>query len=639
MKKLDKTIGEVWKDKYVVPLYQRNFAWTEKEINLLLQDAYDSFVKDPLSNYYIGSLVVLRRQDGTLEVIDGQQRLTVLHMLCRVLGIISSPHLTFDSRPEVERFFDDLFAEGESLDLSKKDKTKIFRLAEGLDAIRTTRLHTAPGKANDKEFFLCDCPYWPLEEKQRFTQYLANKVILVRVELPSDTDVAAYFEIMNNRGEQLQEHEIIKAIMMEKLKEEQERGVFSTVWDACSQMNIPIQRTLSSYRLNRESPLFGSDFEELHLEFLPHYQDSDRQTDFIGIDTILESSYGIDEQSNTDVEEKYESIVDFPNFLMLLFKSYMDDTELNDKYLLSRFKEIKDSFTPMEFLRKMLTWRVRFDKYIVKTVGEGEDDDNQKWILQRPYSSPSNDGALKFKNTFNADFERDPSDDETITAIQSNVIMAESMLQVTFRNKKYKNWLFDMLQWMENEYHGGISITSDSLLSFIHEWMLSYYLGTIKKKDNLFALGTDTPYYVFNFIDYLYWFESKKGKDAWHKNNIAYIDHVKDFKFRYYNSVEHHYPQSYGGDRAIIDSIGNLCLISKSKNSSLNDKSPTEKARGELDGMAPKRKIMYVMTNQKKSWEMDAIDEHGQDVIKLLNKSQDILGLYKGKLLHGSLPL
>ena len=627
MKKLDKTIGEVWKDKYVVPLYQRNFAWTEKEINLLLQDAYDSFVKDPLSNYYIGSLVVLRRQDGTLEVIDGQQRLTVLHMLCRVLGIISSPHLTYDSRPEVERFFDDLFAEGESLDLSKKDKTKIFRLAEGLDAIRTTRLHTAPGKANDKEFFLCDCPYWPLEEKQRFTQYLANKVILVRVELPSDTDVAAYFEIMNNRGEQLQEHEIIKAIMMEKLKEEQERGVFSTVWDACSQMNIPIQRTLSSYRLNRESPLFGSDFEELHLEFLPHYQDSDRQTDFIGIDKILESSYGIDEQSNTDVEEKYESIVDFPNFLMLLFKSYVDDTELNDKYLLSRFKEIKDSFTPMEFLRKMLTWRVRFDKYIVKTVGEGEDDDNQKWILQRPYSSPSNDGALKFKNTFYADFERDPSDDETITAIQSNVIMAESMLQVTFRNKKYKNWLFDILQWMENEYHGGISITSDSLLRFIHEWMLSYYLGTIQKKDYLFALGTDTPYYVFNFIDYLFWFESKKGKDAWHKNNIAYIDHVKDFKFRYYNSVEHHYPQSYGGDRAIIDSIGNLCLISKSKNSSLNDKSPTEKARGELDGMAPKRKIMYVMTNQKKSWEMDAIVEHGQDVIKLLDKSQDILGL------------
>ena len=83
MKKLDKSIREIWEDKYVVPLYQRNFAWTEREINLLLQDIYDSFRKAPDSNYYIGSLIVLRRQDGTLEVIDGQQRLTTMVLLFR----------------------------------------------------------------------------------------------------------------------------------------------------------------------------------------------------------------------------------------------------------------------------------------------------------------------------------------------------------------------------------------------------------------------------------------------------------------------------------------------------------------------------------------------------------------------------
>ena len=94
MKKLDKTISEVWEDKYVVPLYQRNFAWTEKEINLLLQDVYDSFKKAPDSNYYIGSLVVLRRQDGTLEVIDGQQRLTtVTLLLLAISNLVKAGHV------------------------------------------------------------------------------------------------------------------------------------------------------------------------------------------------------------------------------------------------------------------------------------------------------------------------------------------------------------------------------------------------------------------------------------------------------------------------------------------------------------------------------------------------------------------
>lgn len=633
MKKLDKTISEVWEDKYVVPLYQRNFAWTEKEINLLLQDVYDSFKKAPDSNYYIGSLVVLRRQDGTLEVIDGQQRLTVLHMLCRVLKLINSPCLTYDSRPEVERFFDELFSIGESIDVSAKDKSKIYRLIDGLEAIRYTHLHTAPGRLEDEEFVLCKQPddkkqstlCMADDEKQKFTQYLAEKVILVRVELPSDTDVAAYFEIMNNRGEQLQEHEIIKAKLMAGLSKE-ERSVFSTVWEACSQMNIPIQRALKSYRQNQINPLFGVNYEELHLEYLPTYLEADGQRDFQDIDSILKESYVEEENGDDGVEERLESIVDFPNFLMLLFKSYDPETELNDKYLLSRFESIQSGISPMAFINKLLSWRVRFDKYVLKSVGDEEDEDNQRWTLQRPYLYINkNSPQLKFKNTFNADNDYEPSDYEIITAAQSNVIMAESMLQVTFRNKKYKNWLFDLLQWMEDMYGDGIEISGSSLLRFFHEWMIKYYSENIAEKENLFALGTDTPYFVFNFVDYLYWFENRKGKDAWN-NNIPYLDSVKDFRFKYYNSVEHHLPQSYEESREVLDSIGNLCLISKSKNSSLKDKGPTEKAKI-VEGLSPKRMIMYVMTNLNNCWDKKSITEHGQDVIDLLSKARVILGI------------
>lgn len=109
---LNKTIAQIWENKYVVPLYQRNFAWTEEQIGQLLQDIYDNAPKsdnDDCGNYYLGSLVVLERKDGVWEVIDGQQRLTCLHLICKYLDVLNKPCLTYDSRPEVERFFADLF--------------------------------------------------------------------------------------------------------------------------------------------------------------------------------------------------------------------------------------------------------------------------------------------------------------------------------------------------------------------------------------------------------------------------------------------------------------------------------------------------------------------------------------------------
>ena len=109
MNRINKTVSQIWDDNYVVPIYQRNYAWGEDQITQLLQDIYDAS-KNEESNYFIGSLVVLLRTDGVFEVIDGQQRLTTLHLICKKLEILKQSHLSYDSRPEVEEFFSDLFA-------------------------------------------------------------------------------------------------------------------------------------------------------------------------------------------------------------------------------------------------------------------------------------------------------------------------------------------------------------------------------------------------------------------------------------------------------------------------------------------------------------------------------------------------
>ena len=67
--------------QYIVPIYQRNYAWGKDEIDALVQDIRTAQERRPKQNYYIGSLIVYKRHDGSYEVIDGQQRLTTLSIL------------------------------------------------------------------------------------------------------------------------------------------------------------------------------------------------------------------------------------------------------------------------------------------------------------------------------------------------------------------------------------------------------------------------------------------------------------------------------------------------------------------------------------------------------------------------------
>ena len=77
----DFTIKNIFQHHYSIPIYQRAYAWTEKEINTLIDDIYDYYRRNDTCNYYIGSLVVHSSSEEVLSIIDGQQRLTTLSLL------------------------------------------------------------------------------------------------------------------------------------------------------------------------------------------------------------------------------------------------------------------------------------------------------------------------------------------------------------------------------------------------------------------------------------------------------------------------------------------------------------------------------------------------------------------------------
>ncbi|MXN90934.1 DUF262 domain-containing protein [Flavobacterium sp. Sd200] len=604
---LNKNLKEIFRSKYIVPLYQRNYAWGEDEISQLLQDLYENFKKSNNTinnslNYFIGSLVVLKRKDGIYEVIDGQQRLTTLSVLLRILDLLKNPKLFYESRPEVEQFFDSFYKTKSTKNL--KFNHKVSHLVNAVDLINHSIIN--PDEAKPKMLF-------EVEDFNEFRNFVYNNVVLVRVEIPQDTDVASYFEIMNNRGEQLQKHEILKSYLLETLKDEhgnyyeKQQDEFSKIWDACSQMDSHIQKLFSAEDRRK---YFGDNYNDINIINFDLEEVGIEEKGFSINDALKTSETNSNRSSITDIDDsgRDQSIIDFPNFLMHIFKLkyeyYVDngsevEIPLNEKDLIRVYESIKNKIDALDFINDLIYYRTVFDRYIVKATEEEKDEDNYKWTLQKPYKyvyDVKNTTSLKFKNSFENNQER--------------LVKSLSLLQTSFRNRKYKKWLQDVLVFFNDRTKFGVD--SISFQIFLDDWKLQYFSENITPE--LYHQGVKTPHFLFNFIDYMYWVKSPS-----------------EFKFTYRNSVEHHLPQSFKSEinADLLDNLGNLCLISKSSNSKMNNEHPTGKAARDgkyyKENLLPKQKEMYNLTNSNLKWGNGQIQKHSEEVILLLQSRNELL--------------
>ena len=470
--------------------------------------------------------------------------------------------------------------------------------------------------------------------------YIKHHVCVVREIMPSDTDVAAYFEIMNNRGEQLQEHEIIKGLLLGKLHEEGHDDysqVCSKIWDACSQMETRIQK---SFAPSIRKILFGEDYTTIDLKGISEDVKSllkvQSKDDALALEDIVNRRLNTDDLAevteDNDDNSTEESIIDFPNFLMHIFRLYYNqsyrlsfpkteeakDIPLSEKYLLKVYNTIKHEVKPLDFFLRLLFCRVVFDKYVVKS-NVTDDDEKREWVLLKPYiyeDTKRNTRTLRFKPTFDNQ--------------QNAVIRSLSCLQVSFRTKPYKNYLQTILNWF---VHEDVASVENSYLEKLHRLMLDEfnrtstdYIGLTEYDEK--RQGTSVPHYLFNFADYLYWWMKYYNEPInWEVPDPNLIINVQkeldlirknEFRFLNRNSIEHHYPQkrheeldSEGVTDFDLNCLGNLILISKSANSRLSDKNPLDKAAlySDKTDLPPTRQIIYGITRNV-GWGKEQIRTH-----------------------------
>ncbi|MCA1773911.1 MAG: HNH endonuclease family protein, partial [Halomonas sp.] len=98
---------------------------------------------------------------------------------------------------------------------------------------------------------------------------------------------------------------------------------------------------------------------------------------------------------------------------------------------------------------------------------------------------------------------------------------------------------------------------------------------------------------------------------------------VKEYEFSFRSSVEHFYPQNpMPGIDALpsktLDSFGNLCLISHSKNSRLSNFSPKAKKEYYLQGSLDSIKQWLML--KPEPWTRDEINQHNTEMLEVLKR-------------------
>jgi hypothetical protein len=135
-------------------------------------------------------------------------------------------------------------------------------------------------------------------------------------------------------------------------------------------------------------------------------------------------------------------------------------------------------------------------------------------------------------------------------------------------------------------------------------------------------IGTNVQNYIFNRLDYIIW-----KSEVVDKEKIYKIENVNKFEFSFRSSVEHYYPRNPKPgaeleplEEDMLDKFGNLCLISRSKNSELSNYSPLAKAEHYSKSITVESLKQQIMMKEKYNWNKKAILEHQKEMIQLLNK-------------------
>ncbi|ENQ6653374.1 DUF262 domain-containing protein [Campylobacter lari] len=684
---------------FEIPPYQRLYEWDKEQIQTLLNDIktkFDENKKD--ENYFIGNVVVSKKDDKYL-LIDGQQRLTTLFLIGFFLSYKNPTYKnpTYKNASDQPKWKEFIMQSDKlriSMPIREKEEEVLKEFA---------KFCNKDNKDNEikNDIFLQEIKKFPQdicqnipqaletivnwfeenikentnEISDEFSKFIYKKVNFVFVELAQNTDLNRFFIRMNNRGKQLEKHEILKARLLKNM--DNERTLYAHIWDICSQMDNYIFQKASDRKISSSNESGGDN----------------------SINDIIGSDKSFD-KPNQDKENqgKFKSIVDFPTFLLHVYKlTYLEKNQDEiskitiDKNKLLEIINTQD-IDPEEFIKNLLKYRILFDYFVIKsqddmensykirrlskedkayTISEksnempnlamvqnylrvarsGMSNNHHHWLT--PFLKKLDNYFSNFKsNNIISEIVKFFSSDFNITSekFENNV---EYYIKLLINNDSlkefYKNTQSDLIHFLEilDTALAKEQLQDKVLIDKVNEILNSennlkatgnvdlnkFYINEKETRKCILDQGTATPHYWFYRLEYYLWkySETDKLKET-ELDKKKFSDIASSFYFRNLNSIEHVQAQSkaqeWKNDKDKIDNFGNLALISSSFNSSLNNQDTQDKYLdlqkyiNKDSVISLKLWLIYALSKKDQSnWTFKKAQEHKNQMLEVLKNS------------------
>lgn len=274
-----KTVKELFSNKktdFLIPDYQRPYAWTEIECATLWDDIfsfafpdndYSRFDSDN-DEYFLGPIVTFKNDDGKLEVIDGQQRLTTLMLLLRAFyakfGNMQDEN-SKTTRSNIEKCIwkTDEFGKPNLAALKINSEVATDNEKEEFLSILKTGIAAKERKSTyavNYRFFQEKID-WFLQTYPGYFSYLPTRIlnncILLPIEAESQDTALRIFSTLNDRGKPLSDSDIFKAQFYKFFADRGEKNRFIKEWKELEELTEKIFH-----------PISGTPMDELFTRYM-----------------------------------------------------------------------------------------------------------------------------------------------------------------------------------------------------------------------------------------------------------------------------------------------------------------------------------------------------------------------------------
>lgn len=236
-------------NQYIVPIYQRDYSWEPNNWDDLWLDIENNRANK--NKHYMGSIVLVARENKQYEIIDGQQRLTTLTIL--ILSIIDTIKSLIDKKIDIDNnqkrvdlLTSDYIGKKSLKSLNYENKIQLNEHNNPFFSTYITngrKVNNLRSEHKSNKLLMQCFDYFKkkirddvlkddnIEHLISFVEYISDNLLFIKISATDDLSAYLIFETLNDRGLELSVTDLLKNYLF-SIVDDTDRPHVKNIWDA-----------------------------------------------------------------------------------------------------------------------------------------------------------------------------------------------------------------------------------------------------------------------------------------------------------------------------------------------------------------------------------------------------------------------